>query len=153
MGSAEDASTRIEDVLTRFADDLGVEADVKVSVDEDGFEAEFVGDDLGAIIGHQGGTLDAIQHLVYRIAFRGASERRPLSVDAGGYRARRAKALRALGDQAAESAIREQRPVALDPMPALERKVVHEHLKARWDVETYSEGQEPGRYLVVAPVV
>lgn len=153
MSKVGDTQARIEDVLVRFAEDLGADADVTVTAGDDGFEAEYSGEDFGPIIGHQGATLDAIQHLTYRIAFRGASEREPLTVDAGGYRARRAKSLQAIGDQAAESAIREKRPVALDPMPALERKVVHEHLKSRWDVETYSEGQEPGRYLVVAPIV
>ncbi len=74
-------------------------------------------------------------------------------VDAAGYRERRAVALRAAADQAAEAAIRDGRPVALEAMSALERKVVHEHLKARHDVETYSEGQEPDRRLVVAPLV
>lgn len=153
MAKVDETAMRIEDVLERLAEDLGADADVAVTSGDDGFEATYSGDDLGPVIGHQGATLDAIQHLVYRIAFRGVEERQPLTVDAGGYRARRAKALQALGDQAAESAIREQRPVALDPMPALERKVVHEHLKTRWDVETYSEGQEPSRHLVVAPVV
>ena len=62
-------------------------------------------------------------------------------------------ALRASGDQAAEAAIRDGRPVELEAMSALERRVVHEHLKARRDVETYSEGQEPDRRLVVAPLV
>jgi spoIIIJ-associated protein len=49
--------------------------------------------------------------------------------------------------------MREHRPVSLDAMSALERKVIHEHLKSRHDVETYSEGQEPARRLVVAPLV
>ena len=62
-------------------------------------------------------------------------------------------ALRAAADQAAETAVHDSRPVALEAMSALERKVVHEHLKSRHDVETYSEGQEPDRRLVVAPVV
>jgi spoIIIJ-associated protein len=62
-------------------------------------------------------------------------------------------ALRAAADQAAETAVHDRRPVALEAMSALERKVVHEHLKSRHDVETYSEGQEPDRRLVVAPVV
>jgi spoIIIJ-associated protein len=57
-----------------------------------------------------------------------------------------------MADQAAETAVREGRPVALEPMSAQERKVVHEHLKGRFDVETYSEGQEPARRLVVAPL-
>ena len=56
-------------------------------------------------------------------------------------------------DQAAETAVHDHRPVALEAMSALGRKVVHEHLKARHDVETYSEGQEPVRRLVVAPLV
>ena len=62
-------------------------------------------------------------------------------------------ALRASADQAAEAAVHDGRPVPLEPMSALERKVVHEHLKTRHDVETYSEGQEPVRRLVVAPLV
>ena len=62
-------------------------------------------------------------------------------------------ALQAAADQAAEAAVRDGRPVPLEPMSALERKVVHEHLKDRHDVETYSEGQEPNRRLVVAPLV
>ena len=74
-------------------------------------------------------------------------------IDAGGYREKRAVALRAAADQAAETAVHDRRPVALEAMSALERKVVHEHLKSRRDVETYSEGQEPARHLVVAPLV
>jgi spoIIIJ-associated protein len=114
--------------------------------------AEFVGDDLALLIGHHGQTIDAIQHLAYRIAFHGVDDRKPLTVDAAGYRERRAAALHAVADQAAESAVRERRPVPLEPMGAQERKVVHEHLKSRFDVETYSEGQEPARRLVVAPL-
>jgi spoIIIJ-associated protein len=55
-------------------------------------------------------------------------------------------------EEAADDAVRSGRPVALDAMSATERKVVHEHLKDRADVETYSEGTEPDRHLVVAPV-
>jgi spoIIIJ-associated protein len=76
-----------------------------------------------------------------------------VTVDAGGYRERRATALRAVADQAVVAAVRDGKPVALDPMSASERKVVHEYLKDRFDVETYSEGQEPSRRLVVAPLV
>ena len=100
-----------------------------------------------------GQTIDAIQHLAYRIAFRGMEARRRVVVDAAGYRERRAVALRAAADQAAEAAVHDGRPVPLEAMSALERKVVHEHLKSRHDVETYSEGQEPSRRLVVAPLV
>jgi spoIIIJ-associated protein len=72
-------------------------------------------------------------------------------VDAAGYRARREQLLHRQADQAAAGRVRRP-PVALDAMSATERKVVHEHLKDRDDVETYSEGTEPDRHLVVAPL-
>lgn len=148
-----EAASRVQELLERIASDSGVEADVRVHEDEEGVVGEFVGDDLGLLIGHHGQTIDAIQHVAYRIAFRGAPARKRVVVDAAGYRERRAVALRAAADQAAETAVHDQRPVALEAMSALERKVVHEHLKSRHDVETYSEGQEPERRLVVAPLV
>jgi spoIIIJ-associated protein len=141
------------ELLEHVATGIGVEATVRVNEDAEGVTAEFIGDDLGLLIGHHGQTIDAIQHLAYRIAFRRCGEPVRVVVDAAGYRERRAVALRATADQAAEAAIHDGRPVALEAMTALERKVVHEHLKGRHDVETYSEGQEPERRLVVAPLV
>src|SRR5579884_250634 len=149
----EEAADTVRDVLERIAEGVGVRAEVRAEIEQDGVVGEFVGDDLGLLIGHHGQTIDAIQHLAYRIVFRRTQEPVRITVDAAGYRERRALALRAAADQAAEPAVRERRPVELEAMSALERKVVHEHLKPRHDVETYSEGQEPDRRLVVAPVV
>jgi spoIIIJ-associated protein len=151
--SSGEASDRLRDLLERIVAETGVAASVSVEEESEGLTAEFVGDDLGLLIGHHGQTIDAIQHLAYRIAFRGSQARKRVVVDAAGYRERRAVALRAAADQAAEAAIQEQRPIALEAMSALERRVVHEHLKPRHDVETYSEGEEPSRRLVVAPLV
>jgi spoIIIJ-associated protein len=155
MATDEDAETLdyVEEILETIAEAVGVDAEIRVEDSGDVIVAEFVGDDLALLIGHHGQTIDAIQHLAYRIAYHGIDERKPLTVDAAGYRDRRAATLHAVADQAAETAIREKRPVALDPMGAQERKVVHEYLKSRFDVETYSEGQEPARRLVVAPLV
>jgi spoIIIJ-associated protein len=143
----------VRELLERIATGVGVEATVELEEDADGVSAEFIGDDLGLLIGHHGQTIDAIQHLAYRIAFRRCGAPLRIVIDAAGYRERRAVALRAAADQAAETAIHDQRPVELEAMSALERKVVHEHLKGRHDVETYSQGQEPDRRLVVAPLV
>jgi spoIIIJ-associated protein len=155
VSSAEDVETveYIEEILESIAEGIGIEATVEVKDDGDVITAEYVGGDLALLIGHHGGTIDAIQHLAHRIAFHGLEHRRPLVVDAAGYRSRRADALHAVADQAAETAVREKRPVPLEAMGAQERKVVHEYLKSRFDVETYSEGQEPSRHLVVAPLV
>jgi spoIIIJ-associated protein len=139
--------------MERVADAAGVDADVEIHFDEDGLTAEYVGEELGLLIGHHGQTIDAIQHLAYRFAAHGEAERLPVVVDAAGYRERRAQILRQTAEQAAHRALGDRRPVPLGPMSALERKVIHEHLKDRHDVETYSEGQEPSRHLVVAPLV
>ena len=148
-----EAGSRVRELLERIAGEAGVEASVEVREDPEELNAEYQGEELGLLIGHHGQTIDAIQHLAYRMAFRGEEARKRVVVDAGGYRERRAVALRAAADQAAETAIHDRRPVALEAMSAVERKVVHEHLKTRLDVETYSEGQEPDRRLVVAPLL
>ena len=148
------AAARVRELLERIAEDVGVDASVDVREDAEQVHAEYAGDELGVLIGHHGQTIDAIQHLAYRVAFQGLdAPRKPVEVDAAGYRERRAVALRAAADQAAATAVHDRRPVALEAMSALERKVIHEHLKNRHDVETYSEGQEPARRLVVAPLV
>ena len=152
----QDPAERVRELMERIAAAAGVDTAVEVREDDDGLHAEFVGEDLGLLIGHHGQTIDAIQHLAYRIASQNSDPAHPrvsVLVDAAGYRERRAETLRATADQAAQTAISDRRAVPLEAMSALERKVIHEHLKDRHDVETYSEGQEPSGHLVVAPLV
>ena len=151
--SSQDARVRLQEVLERVADATGLEVEVTVREDDAGLTGEFLGDDVGLLIGRHGQTIDAIQHLAYRIAMQGEAERQSVTVDAAGYRERRAEILCATADQAVQTAVSHQRAVPLEAMTALERKVIHEHLKGRPGIETYSEGQEPSRHLVVAPVV
>jgi spoIIIJ-associated protein len=153
MAATSEAAERVRELLERIADEADVDAEIRVDEDDTAITGEFLGEDVGSLIGHHGHTIDAIQHIAYRIAFRGSTDRKRLVIDASGYRERRATALRAAADQAAEAAVHDGREVRLEAMSALERKVVHEHLKTRHDVETYSEGEEPGRRLVVAPLV
>jgi len=147
------AGSRVRALLERIVVGVGVEASIHVEEDANEVRADLEGDDLGLLIGRHGQMIDAIQHIAYRVACKGASVRKRVVIDAAGYRDRRAVALRAAADQAAEAAIHDRRPVTLEAMTALERKVVHEHLKGRHDVETYSQGEEPDRRLVVAPLV
>jgi spoIIIJ-associated protein len=147
------AGACVHELLEEVARGIGVDVEIRVTEEDGVITGELLGDDLGLVIGHHGQTIDAIQHLAYRIAYRRTEGPVRVVIDAAGYRERRAVALRAAADQAAEAAVHDRRPVALEAMNALERKVVHEHLKTRHDVETYSEGQEPDRRLVVAPLV
>lgn len=147
-----EAAERVEELLSRILDAVGVDAEIEVSEDDDAVTAVIDGDDLGLLIGRHGQTIDAIQHLAYRAAFRGADGRKRVTVDAAGYRERRAALLQHDADEAVEEALRINAPVALDAMNAVERRVVHEYLRDRDGIETYSEGVEPDRHLVVAPI-
>ena len=147
------AGSRVQELLERIIAGCGIDASVRVREDAEEVRADVEGEDLGLLIGRHGQMIDAIQHIAYRVASKGAANRKRVVVDAAGYRERRAVALRAAADQAAEAAIHDRRPVTLEAMTALERKVVHEHLQTRHDVETYSRGEEPDRHLVVAPLV
>jgi spoIIIJ-associated protein len=143
---------RVRDLLEEIADALDLDADVEVEEREGEIRGTLVGEDLGLFIGRHGQTIDAVQHLAFKAAADGPGPGPRVVIDAAGYRDRRAQVLHRQGDQAANDAMRSGRPVALDAMSATERKVVHEHLKARGDVETYSEGTEPDRHLIVAPL-
>ena len=153
---AELVEDTVREILEEVVAGLGLTGTIAVERDHEVVTGTVEGEDLGLFIGRHGQTIDAVQHLIFRIALaRGAGDEGDLRVviDAEGYRARRAEALQRVADQAAEDARRYGRPVALDAMTASERKLVHEYLRERGDVETYSEGEEPARHLVVAPLV
>jgi spoIIIJ-associated protein len=150
------AETAVREVLEEIVAGLDLNGSVEVQRDGEVVTGVVHGRDLGLFIGRHGQTIDAVQHVAFRIAIaRGAGDEGDLRVviDAEGYRARRAEALERIADQAAADARRFGRPIALDAMTASERKLVHEYLRERGDVETYSEGEEPDRHLVVAPLV
>jgi spoIIIJ-associated protein len=144
---------RVRELLERVNEALALEAEVEVVEERDRIRCVLSGDDMGLFIGRHGQTIDAVQHLAFKVAAHGQSPAPKVEVDAAGYRERRRVALERQADQAAADAVRSSRPVALDAMSATERKLVHEYLKDRDGVETYSEGAEPDRHLVVAPVV
>jgi spoIIIJ-associated protein len=143
---------RVRDLLERLNEALELDAEVEIVEDGEQIRGILHGDDMGLFIGRHGQTIDAVQHLAFKVAARGESPAPKVEVDAAGYRDRRRQALERQADQAAADALRSSRPVALDAMSATERKVVHEYLKDRGGVETYSEGTEPDRHLVVAPL-
>jgi spoIIIJ-associated protein len=151
-GEAEDPLDVLADLLEEIVDGLGLDVEIEVEESQGVLTGLIEGDDVGLFIGRRGQTIDAVQHLAQRIVFRGGPSTARVVIDADGYRERRARVLREDANDAAEEALREDRPVELDPMPASERRVVHEHLRDRGGVQTHSEGEEPERYLVVSPL-
>jgi len=130
---------------------MGIEAYVAASEAGAALRADISGDDLGLLIGRHGATIDALQYIASIVVNGDRRERRQVIVDAEGYRERREVALSSLAERTAQKVVREGAPVALQPMTAAERKVVHLHLKDHARVETFSEGNEPFRAVVVSP--
>jgi len=151
--AAEDSPAEaLEDLLAEIADGLDLNVEIEIDEAEGELRGCLRGADVGLFIGRRGQTIDAVQHLAQRIVFHEGPSDVRVVIDADGYRERRAELLRADADDAAEESLRSGGPVELDPMPASERRVVHEHLRERGDVETHSEGDEPDRRLVVSPL-
>ena len=140
-------------LLEEVVEALGLDAEIEVSADDEEVVGTLHGEDVGLFIGRHGQTIDAIQHIAQRALLADIdAPRRRIVVDAEGYRARRQEALERQADEAAEEAVRYGRAVALDAMTATERKHIHNYLRERGGVETYSEGEEPERHLVVTPL-
>jgi spoIIIJ-associated protein len=141
-------------LLERIVGEIGVHARLVIEEDDETVTAAFSGRDLGLLIGKHGQTIDAIQYLANAILFRGQDDdgRKAVVVDAAGYRDRRKASLDALAVRSAERAVSGGERVELEPMTAVERKVVHVRLKDYPGVETSSEGTEPNRFVVISPV-
>ena len=142
----------LRELVERIARGLGAPVAVSIREDDESLVATLTGPDLGLVIGKHGQTIDAIQYLANAIVWRSQEERKSVVVDAAGYRDRRRTSLEQLADRAAGEARASRKDVSLEPMSAVERKIVHVYLQEREDVETTSEGTEPNRYVVLKPV-
>lgn len=148
LSPAEALEDLLEEVTAGLGLDVGIEIDERDGVLTGRVEAS----DAGLFIGRHGQTIDAVQHLAQRIVFPEGPSPVRVVIDANGYRERRAETLRGEADDAADDALSSGQPVELAPMPASERRIVHEYLRERGGVETHSEGNEPERHLVVSPL-
>ena len=140
--------------LDAVVEGMGLEARVIVSpgAEDNDIDANVDGEGLSALIGRGGETIDALQYLLGQIATRAeGGSRRRVSLDAEGYRARRAAALEDLADQAAREAVEHGEEIELDAMTPHDRRIVHMALKDRSEVVTRSEGEEPRRRIIVEP--
>ncbi len=146
-------ASEVRDLAERIVKGIGVAGRVEVSEDAETITATCEGPDLGMLIGRHGQTIDAVQYLANAIQRRRhPDERLNVVIDAAGYRARRRETLEALALRSAERALQDGEEIDLEPMTAVERKVVHLCLKEFEGVETSSEGTEPNRYVVIYPV-
>src|SRR5690348_2456591 len=119
----------LEELLAEIADDLQLDASIEGEERDGVLTGRVDGDHAGLFIGRHGQTIDAVQHLAQRIVFPDGPSPVRVVIDANGYRERRAEALRSEADEAADQAVSTGRSVELDPLPASERRIVHEYLR------------------------
>ena len=147
-----DLASEVRALLTRIVDGIGVSARIDLVEDDEAITASCTGPDLGLLIVRHGQTIDAVQYLANAVMWRRhPDDRKEVVVDAAGYRERRRVTLESLAVRSAERALSNGEPVELEPMTAVERKVVHVRLKEFDGVETTSEGTEPNRFVVIRP--
>ncbi|MFU0791160.1 RNA-binding cell elongation regulator Jag/EloR [Cerasibacillus sp. JNUCC 74] len=148
----ENPIEKTEKYLQKMIEQMNIVATVHTSVEDNHVTYEVEGKDIAILIGKRGQTLNALQYLLHlAINKNGGTEYLTVTLDAEGYRARRRETLEALALKMADKAIRLNKKIALDPMPAFERKIIHSVLQSNKSVTTYSDGQEPHRHIVIQP--
>lgn len=130
---------------------MGLEAEIATKAQRDDVLIELTGSELALLIGRHGSTLEALQEVTRAAVQREVGERAFVNVDVEGYRARRRAILERRARSAAARVRRSGKPQALEPMPAYERKVVHDVLTRFQGVRTISDGEEPNRRVVISP--
>jgi spoIIIJ-associated protein len=136
----------LEEVLAT----MGLDAEVEEQTKDGNPTFIIKGQGLGLIIGRRGQTLDSLQYLVNVVANRHADKRMRILLDAENYREKRKEALEQLADKMANQVIKSRKAVRLEPMNPAERKIIHSRLQKHAKVETYSEGTEPYRRVVIS---
>jgi spoIIIJ-associated protein len=132
----------------------GLDAGARISsIEAETITLEATGGDAGLLIGRRGQTLHALQHLllVMMTHTESGSQRYRLVLDADGYRKRRQEALEQLARSLATQVRQTGEEAVLEPLNALERRIVHTALAEDPDVETYSEGEGQERHIVISP--
>lgn len=154
--SEEEAARQVEATTTFLRGLLDVmeldDVDVEVEATPFGAAAEIRGEDLAILIGRHGATLGAIQDVTRAAVQQATGVRAGITVDIEGYFERRSEKLEQLARHAADKVVRSGKPFKMEPMPARERKIVHDALTEIGGVRTASEGEEPYRCVVVLPL-
>ncbi|MFC4558484.1 RNA-binding cell elongation regulator Jag/EloR [Virgibacillus kekensis] len=143
----EDAEKFLKDITEK----MNVPAKVSSNWEGNHVTFELSGEKIALLIGKRGQTLNAIQYLVHLVLNKDSEKFYSVTVDAEGYRGRRKETLESLAMKMADKAVRLNKKVALDPMPAFERKIIHNALQGNKNVTTYSDGVEPHRHIVINP--
>lgn len=151
----EEEIAEIKDEAVKFLSGvfkaMGLQVEIKIEYkNEDGnLDIDFEGEDMGILIGKRGQTLDSLQYLTSLVVNKGRQGYIRVKLDTEDYRNRRKETLENLARSIAYKVRKTRKPVSLEPMNPYERRIIHSALQGNRYVETYSEGNEPYRHVVV----
>lgn len=130
---------------------MNLEVEIKMDYhqEEGNLDIDFSGDDMGILIGKRGQTLDSLQYLTSLVVNKGKQGYIRVKLDTENYRSRRKETLENLAKSIAYKVRKTRKAVSLEPMNPYERRIIHSALQGNRYVETYSEGNEPYRHVVV----
>jgi len=137
--------------LRQVAAAMGLSLSVETALKDRQLSIEMKGDNVGALIGKRGQTLDSLQYLVNLVINKGSAPYIGVSLDTENYRQRRKETLESLAVNLAKKVKATHRSVVLEPMNPYERRIIHSTLQGNRFVTTYSEGDEPFRNVVISP--
>lgn len=143
------ASQFLESVFKAM--DLPVDITMNYEQETGSLNVDFAGEDMGILIGKRGQTLDSLQYLVSLVVNKDQKNYVRVKLDTEDYRKRRKDTLENLAKNIASKVRRTQKPVSLEAMNPYERRIIHSALQGNRAVETYSEGNEPYRHVVIVP--
>ncbi|MFA8439650.1 RNA-binding cell elongation regulator Jag/EloR [Pueribacillus sp. YX66] len=144
----EEAKAYLHTVITK----MGISVTIQQKQEEDGIVFELMSDKVAILIGKRGQTLNALEYLTNLVLNRKSKSYKRIFLDAENYRERRKQTLIALAERQADRAIRLNRNISLEPMPAKERKIIHTALQDREGITTNSKGEGSYRHIVISPV-
>ena len=130
--------------------ELEVAIEMKYDKENDNLDVDFSGEDMGILIGKRGQTLDSLQYLTSLVVNKEEGGYIRVELDTENYRSRRKDTLENLAKNIAFKVRKTRKPVSLEPMNPYERRIIHSALQGNKYVETYSEGNEPYRHVVIA---
>ncbi|MBE5820020.1 MAG: protein jag [Clostridiales bacterium] len=141
------AVKEVEGFLKKLLDN---NIEIKVEIKEFNIFVDLNGENINYLIGYRGENINALQVILTAVANKNSSAKIRVMLDVGGYKEKREKTLEDLAEKIAKTVIRTRKQIALEPMTAYERKIIHSKLQSNNKVETFSKGEEPHRRIVVS---
>lgn len=154
LKSAYENQTETEKIINELVEKMNLNIATTIEEKDKNIKIDFIGEDVGVVIGKRGDVLDSLQYIISQIFNKHTKKEDYIKVliDCEGYRKKREDTLTNLANRLADRAIRENKPKKLEPMNAYERKIIHLALEGRKNVTTVSKNEEPNRYITIMPV-